>query len=256
MIKSVFRLFKTMVILSLGLNAVTTVQAQDIENPTYLYKTTLMRAAPGQLLELINILKQMKADGYYKKLGQDAPYIMRHSQGDQWDLLLLQPMESYQVHFSAKRSALNEKHQNAVIKWKKAINANVIFKSDLFAYGPNVSLVGPAFADNDFYHVEMFSSLAGQHAPLIHERAMENDYLVRTKRKANMIFVGDAGNDFDNFTIGFHKSMQAFAVPNPTTPEETEAAIVASGFPAGTDIGAYLRQFLNSHHDTLANAVR
>ncbi len=256
MIKSIFRFFKAVTILSIGLAVTTSVKAQDIENPTYLYKTTLMRAAPGQLLDLIKTLKQMKTDGYYKKLGQQPPFIMRHSQGDHWDLLLLQPMESYQLHYSADRNILNKKHHNEIITWRQAINTHVVFKSDLFAYGPDISLVAQAFADNDFYHVEMFSALAGQHAPLIHERAMENDYLVRTKRKANMIFVGDTGNDFDNFTIGFHKSMQAFAAPNPTTRQETEAAIIGAGFPEGTDIGAYLRQFLSHHHDTLATAVR
>jgi len=253
MFKSIFRVISIVVMLS-G----TQVQAQevDVEHPTYLYKATLMRAAPGHLLDLIKVLKDMKELGYYDVLEEETPFIMRHSQGDQWDLMVIQPLGSYRDYYAAELIDHRHSYRDSVTKWRQAINAHVVFKSDLYAYGPDLSLVGPAFADNDFYHVEMFSALAGMHDALVHERVMENDYLVATGRRANMIFVSDAGNDFDNFTIGFHKSLKAFAAGNTATEAETEAAIVSSGFPAGTDIGAYLRRFLASHHDTLATAVR
>ena len=58
--------------------------------PTYLYKTKLVQAAPGKLLEVIDLLKASQAG--FKDAGDEQPLLMRHSQGDHWDLLILIPM--------------------------------------------------------------------------------------------------------------------------------------------------------------------
>src|SRR5262245_55179971 len=57
-----------------------------------LYKTTLLRAAPGRLLELVAAVKGK------------APWIFRHSQGDHWDLMLLAPVGSYPEHLKEPRA--------------------------------------------------------------------------------------------------------------------------------------------------------
>lgn len=64
-----------------------------------LWLTTTMRAAPGELEGLIGDLQNLAAKGYYAKAGRVAPLIMRHSQGDQWDLMLLEPIGSYSAFF-------------------------------------------------------------------------------------------------------------------------------------------------------------
>ncbi|MBM3311777.1 MAG: hypothetical protein FJY80_09735, partial [Candidatus Aminicenantes bacterium] len=69
--------------------------------PTYLYRTTFVRAAPGKLLELIDLYKgrmDVIAAG-----GDEKPFWWRHTQGDQWDLMLLFPMENYSAFYAPDR---------------------------------------------------------------------------------------------------------------------------------------------------------
>ena len=60
---------------------------------TYLYKVTLVQAAPGKLLDLIDLYKARAAE--LRQAGDEAPLWMRHSQGDHWDLMVLFPVGSY-----------------------------------------------------------------------------------------------------------------------------------------------------------------
>ncbi|MFI5105539.1 MAG: hypothetical protein ACHP79_11500, partial [Terriglobales bacterium] len=59
---------------------------------TYLYKVSLVQAAPGKLPELIDLYKARAAA--VQAAGDEAPLWMRHSQGDHWDLMILSPMGS------------------------------------------------------------------------------------------------------------------------------------------------------------------
>ena len=51
----------------------------------------MLRAAPGKLLSLIELYKNRM--DFYEAAGDEKPVMMRHSQGDQWDLLLLFPIK-------------------------------------------------------------------------------------------------------------------------------------------------------------------
>src|SRR5580692_6545415 len=64
--------------------------AQGQPQPTYLYKTSLVQAAPGKLLDLIDAYKKIFTEEA-KVTGDATPLWMRHSQGDRWDLLILVP---------------------------------------------------------------------------------------------------------------------------------------------------------------------
>jgi hypothetical protein len=57
--------------------------AQSQPQPTYLYKTSLVQAAPGKLLELIDAYKKIFTEET-KVAGDATPLWMRHSQGDRW----------------------------------------------------------------------------------------------------------------------------------------------------------------------------
>ncbi len=76
-------------------------QADANESHLYLYRTLLVRAAPGDLLEVIDLYKARMP--VQDAAGDARPFIMRHSQGDQWDLLLLFPMGSFSEYYSAER---------------------------------------------------------------------------------------------------------------------------------------------------------
>src|SRR5499433_2818254 len=74
---------------------------------TYLYRATLLQAAPGRLLEVIDLYKAGWPGS--KDSGDEPPLAMRHSQGDRWDLLLLFPMESQSEFFRPERLARRRK---------------------------------------------------------------------------------------------------------------------------------------------------
>jgi len=82
-------------------------QASRSAAPAYLYKTTFVRAAPGKLLDLIALYKDRMA--VIEAAGDERPLWWRHTQGDQWDLMLLFPMGSYTEYYSSERISRRQK---------------------------------------------------------------------------------------------------------------------------------------------------
>ena len=76
-------------------------RAATASTPSYLYDARLVQAAPGKLLELIDLYKAKAAR--IQAAGDEPPLWMRHSQGDRWDLLLLFPMSSYSEYYRPDR---------------------------------------------------------------------------------------------------------------------------------------------------------
>jgi hypothetical protein len=229
--------------------------AEAEEDGDYLYKVTMVRAAPGKLSDLLGYYADLKSSGYYQKAGERAPFIMRHSQGDQWDLLILSPMEGWVSYYQPRRGDLRNKADNAA-KDIVARRADLVaFSEDLFAYGPNVKEIAADFAANALFHIEMFNAAPGKGGELYTQREMENAYLGATDQTENSIFRVEAGGDVDVFTIGFHKDLKAFAADSPASADEKEAAAKAAGFKDRADISFYLRSLISSHHDTLATKV-
>ncbi len=224
-------------------------QGARAEDYTYLYRVTTLRAAPGKLLDLMTFLKERAEAGAYGEMGQQAPMIMRHSQGDQWDLLLLQPATDYTDFFSPKTAG---RRASPIDQW---IDLLTVFREDLFAYGPPIEIVSAAFGENAYYHIEMFAALPGKHGELLKQREIENQYSLAIGRFANLIWVGDQGSDVDVFTIGFYPSIVEFATPSTATADEREQAALDAGFEGANFIGTYLRELIASHHDTLATKV-
>ena len=72
------------------------------DNP-YLYKVTLVQAAPGKLLELIDLYKTRATTVQHS--GDEAPLWIRHSQGDHWDLMIIYPLGSYSDYYRPERMA-------------------------------------------------------------------------------------------------------------------------------------------------------
>jgi hypothetical protein len=216
------------------------------EHP-YLYRASLVQAAPGKLVELIDV---------YKTRGeQEAPLWMRHSQGDRWDLLILTPMGSYADYFRAEAIVARQKLEGAS-GWEARRKALVAWEEDVFVYGPPVASLRKAFAESGFFHVEMFRSLAGQRAELLKEREMENAYARAVKQPDNFIFVRDQGASWDVFTIGCFRDLRHYAQSADVPREAADAAAKASGFESPSAIGPYLRRFISDHHDTLAVTIR
>lgn len=245
------KLFSILVVL-MTLPALTA--ADELEG-SYLYKVTTIRAATGALADLLEWEARLKASGYFEKAGQESPLLMRHSQGDHWDLLVIVPMQSWADYHSreatAKRNRAATEHSELIAAGQKLF----AFYEDHFAYGPPWSELRNAYAENGFFHIEMFLAAPGKTNELLEQRRMENVYLKSTGQIPNMIFRRAAGSDVDVFTIGFHRSFEAFASPASVTIEEKERLAKAAGFEGLADISFYLRSLISGHHDTLAVKV-
>jgi hypothetical protein len=221
----------------------------------YLYKVTTARAASGSLSDLLDWIQTLKESDHFAASGEPAPLVMRHSQGDQWDLLIITPMNSWETYYA---TAAIKRRENAVQEYSGLLAdgaALIAFAEDHFAYGPPFSIIQSAFDENNFFHIEMFNAAPAKSAELLAQRQMENAYLAATGQTTNMIFYRAAGSDVDIFTIGFHTSLEAFATPANVTDDEKDEAAKAAGFKELADISFYLRSLISAHHDTLAVKV-
>lgn len=222
--------------------------------PTYLYKVKLVQAAPGKLLELIDLYKALMPS--YGAAGEETPLWIRHSQGDQWDLMILYPMGSYREFYHPERIARREKALPSIKKTAQKISEAIAWQEDVFVYGPPVKDLRQSFEANTFFHVEMFVALAGKQAALYKEREMENAYLKALKRPENFIFLRDQGASWDLFTLGTFRDLKHYAEIADVSEQEQEAAAKAAGFEGVKFIGPYMRTMINRHHDTLGTAIR
>jgi hypothetical protein len=221
------------------------------EGNQYLYKVSLVQAAPGKLTDLIELDKARFAD--LKTAGDELPLWMRHSQGDHWDLMILYPVGSYEEYYASDRIA---KRSKAEAKSAKQLPEEIAWQEDLFVYGPPLAELRKAFADGGLFHVEMFISLPGKFADLYKEREMENAYAKAIKEPENFIFVRDQGAAWDVFTIGVFRDLKHYAGSADVPAKDQESAAKAAGFDAPSQIGPYLRRFIREHHDTLAVPVK
>ncbi|MGI9294783.1 MAG: hypothetical protein ACR2PS_12435 [Pseudomonadales bacterium] len=192
------------------------------------FRATTLRAAPGQLEGLLEEVKS------YRKTKRGKVIIMRHSQGDHWDLMLLEPAGREYADMTDFSSTADFQHSFLA-------DCNTKFRQ-LKASADEAGL----------YHIEMFHALAGKKQALLDQREGENEYLKTTGQTINSIFVTRFGSDVDVFTIGFHADMTAFAKGPSVSDEEAELAARKAGFKNRADLGFYLRSLLTSHYDTLA----
>lgn len=224
----------------------------------YLYKALFVRAAPGKLLELIALYKERMP--VYDASGDERPFWMRHSQGDQWDLMFLFPMESFGKYYEAsrvaQRNAAAAKAQLPQAEFAKKFYELVAWHEEIFVDGPALAQVRSAFNAAGFYHVEIFLALPGKQAELYKEREMENAYLRALGRPENLIFTHDQGAAWDLFTIGFYRDLKHYAESADIPDDKEEAAAKSAGFAGANFIGTYLRTLIAEHHDTLAVAVK
>lgn len=221
--------------------------AQAVVVEPYIYRASFVQAAPGKLVELIAAYKE-----HFAALGQ-TPLWMRHSQGDRWDLLILEPMISYASYYSRERIAARDKQDPG---WESRRKPLVAWEEDVFVAGPPAESVRKDFADAGLFHVEIFHALPDQQHELLRERRMENVYARAIGQPENLVFVRDQGASWDIFTVGCFRDLKHYAASADVPPEKSQAAAKAAGFDSPAAIGPYLRQFIADHHDTLAVAVR
>lgn len=224
----------------------------------YLYRTLMVRAAPGGLLPLIDMLNERLP--VYAEFSDAGPFWMRHTQGDQWDLLLLFPMGNFTDYYSASsiaaRQQAYERSGTSEADFLEAAARHIAWQEELLVWGPSPEAVAARFEGMSFYHIEIFIALAGQREKLLEERRMENDYLGRIGRQQNLIFRRAGGAAWDSYTLGFYVDLQQYAASSDVPADVEEEAAVAAGFEGAATIGAYMRTLIQMHRDTLAVAIR
>ena len=220
----------------------------------YLYRTTLIQAAPGKLLEVVDLYKA----GWpgVKDSGDEPPMAMRHSQGDRWDLLLLFPMGSFGEYYSSERIAKRQKARDAANADLVKLGDDIAWQEDVFVFGPPLEEVRGQLGKAGFFHVEMFQWLPGKGSALYRQREMENDYSKRLNLPQNLIFVRDCGAPWDLFTIGAYRNLKHYAESADIPAATQEEAAKAAGFDGSKAIGPYLRTLIALHNDTLAVAIK
>ncbi len=238
----------------------TSLAASDAKAPqqSYLYKATFVRGAPGKLLDLIDLYKNRMI--VYDAADDERPFWWRHTQGDQWDLMLLFPMGSYTEYYSPDRMKRRQKAaENSSLSHKafdKTFKACSAWHEDIFVMGPPLKKVKKEFVNSAYYHIEMFISLPGKHDELYKEREMENAYQNAFGRPWNMIFTRDQGAAWDLFTLGCYRSLKHWAESEGIPKEKSEAAARAAGFESAAHIGPYMRTLIFMHRDTMGVAIK
>lgn len=231
-----------------------TVQADT----SYLYRTHFVRAAPGEILELIEVYQDRMT--YYDAAGEPAPFIMRHAQGDHWDLQIMFPMGSFVDYYSAERM---ERRARAAAEsgvseaeFGRRVRALTSWQEDLYVLGPPLETMTEVMNSGGYFHTEIMIALPGKQDELFHEREMENVYQRLTGRPERMIFTRVSGAPWDNFTLGIFRDLQHFAAPSGMSAEETEAAAREAGFESANLVGVYMRSLILRHQDTHGGIVR
>lgn len=226
--------------------------------PAYLYRTTFIRAAPGKLLDLIKLYRDRM--GVIEAGGDARPFWWRHTQGDQWDLMILMPMGSYIDYYAKGRVAKRRRAAEAVglpeEEFARRIDAWASWKEDLYVLGPPLEFVKEQFEGTGYYHIEIMISLPGRQAELYAEREMENVYGMAGGRPYNMIFVRESGASWDIYTLGCYRDLQHWAAPSPLTRDEREAAAKKAGFAGADAIGPTMRTLIDFHRDTMGVAIK
>ncbi len=218
--------------------------------PTYLYKTTYVRAAPGKLLELIALTKDL--NGALATAGDERPLWWRHAEGDQWDLMLIFPMGDSSDYYARERVA----RRAGVAGLEARLAPCIAWREDLFVLGPPLETIRKAFEASGFYHIELFRALPGKQEELLREREMENAYQVAMGRPAYLNFVRVDGAAWDVFSLGCYRDMLHWADTAAIPKEKKDEAARTAGFKDSSEIGPYMRTLIDLHRDTMGSGIK
>ncbi len=226
--------------------------------PQTLYRLQMLQAAPGRLLDLIDVVKKhatLAAAG-----GEAAPVTMRHSQGDHWDLAVLWPMDDWAAYYSATRVARREAAVRAtgrtLAELERELDPLVSWHEDLYMRGPSADALHAHVKDMGLLHYEMMQALPGRREALIEERRMENAFNRNRGRGETLIFVREAGADWDVVTLGVYRNWTQYAESDLIAKDTNDEAARKAGFTDAAGVGPYMRTLISTHRDTLGPPVR
>jgi hypothetical protein len=226
--------------------------------PATSYRAEFLQATPGRLLELIDLLKARQAAA--ASAGEARPFLLRHSQGDRWDLMVLQPLgESPAQWLASERASRRAQAGFGDAEIERRYRELVAWREELYVTGPELEEVAREFETTGFAHVEVFHAAPGSYDQLLEERRMEAAFSTTLGRPRLLIFERDpsaGGAPWDTFSIDLYRDLKHYAEASAIAPDAGDAAARKAGFTSMSAIGPTLRRFVASHHDTLAGVVR
>ena len=219
----------------------------------YLYRFVIVQAAPGRLLDLIDLYRARMpviAAG-----GDELPFIVRHSQGDHWDLCIIYPSGSWTEYYSRERVARRQAAGDASgvpnAEFARRFYSMIAWHEDLYAAGPPLEAFREHVRGMGLAHFEMLLALAGKRDELIRERQMENVFNRERGRGGTLIFVHDQGAAWDVITLGVYRDWRHYAEQEAIPTDASAAAAKKAGFTSPDAIGPYMRTLISTHRDTL-----
>jgi hypothetical protein len=219
----------------------------------YLYRFVIVQAAPGKLLDLIDLYRArmpVVAAG-----GDELPFVVRHSQGDHWDLCIIYPSGSFTEYYGkervAKRQAAGDASGVPNAEFARRFYSMVSWHEDLYAAGPPLEVFREHIRGAGLAHFEMLLALPGRRDDLIRERQMENVFNRERGRGGTLIFVHDQGAAWDVITLGVYRDWRHYGETENIPAEANAAAAKKAGFASPDAIGPYMRTLISTHRDTL-----
>lgn len=253
---AMFSRILTAVVLVLGAVVLQAQQTSPAGRPE-LYRFTMIQAAPGRLPDLISLYRQripVIAAG-----GDEQPVLIRHSQGDRWDLLVIYPTGSFSDYYSRERVARREAAANASEVGSAALAKQfydlVAWHEDIYAEGPSLAELRAYLKDTSLAHLEMMQALAGKRDELVKERQMENVFNTLRGRPATLIFTHEQGAAWDVITLDAWRDWRQYGELQMIPADVSDAAAKKAGFSSADAVGVYMRSLISTHHDTLGPIV-
>lgn len=223
-----------------------------------LYKFVTIQAAPGELPELLAVYRQRLP--VLASNGDELPILVRHSQGDRWDLLVIYPMGGgFAEFYAAGRAARRDQAATASgvtnAAFQEQLYAHIAWHEDVFVWGPPLAELRAYLAGTTVAHLEMMQARAGQHEALTRERYMESDFNVNRGRPRMLVFTHEQGAAWDVITLDAWKDWRQYGEAQMVPAAVSDAAAKKAGFPNADAVGVTMRRYINTHHDTLGSFV-
>lgn len=200
-----------------------------------LYHIHISKAAPGKLPQLIDAYKS--APGPEASEPQVTPIILRHRDGDEWDLVTITPL--------GKQATLTANAPpQAIMDYYQRVGTLTDWHNDTFVVGPSWAVVQKALVvakGDPIYVVTDYRALPGQRQQL---KAVLDRNAQDTPGR-NVLFAHVEGAAWNFLNITRYDSWADVGAPPPQPPSGTQAQ----------EQGLAIREHLAVHHDTIATYV-
>lgn len=218
-----------------------------------LYKFVMIQAAPGKLPDLLAAYRDRAP--VMAVNGDDAPIVVRHSQGDRWDLLVIYPIGTFTTFYSAERMARRDAAGKASgvtnAAFQERLYQFIAWHEDVFVWGPPLTELRAYVQGKTVAHIEMMQAMAGQHEALTRQRHMESAFNINRGRPRMLVFTHQEGAAWDVITLVGWNDWRQYGEAQMMAPDVSEAAAKKAGFASTDAVGVAMRSLINTHHDTL-----